>query len=389
MLTGKDRDQLQETGFSCHSDPHSDICVSTKQLRIDTQNLIIYVSPSKADSETQNKQFIKPYPSKENHLAMKSVHSLEIIQATNSSLLPSCKFHHTVPAIVFSAGGFSGNSFHDFNDIIIPLFLTSRHFRSQVKFVIIDFKPQWVRKYDQLLKGLSGFEIFDPAKDAGVHCFPGGVIGLKYHTNLGVNCSDVPSGYKFDDFRQFLWESYGLNKLRGMVLRPNKKVIVLISRRQTRVFLNEDEMVTMMGELGFEIKVASPNEMKNLDKFSRLVSTCNLMIGAHGAGLAHQVFLPKGAVVIQVVPIGLQWLANMFCGRPSREMGLKYLEYHTELEESSLSKSYNRHDPAIANPSSIFAKGYKTARAVYLDGQNITLNIARFRETLSHALELL
>ena len=74
---------------------------------------------------------------------------------------------------------------------------------------------------------------------------------------------------------------------------------------------------------------------------------------------------------------------------PARDMGLKYLEYPIEFEESTLSESYNRCDPIIANPLSIFAKGYKAAKTVYLDGQNIRINISRFRETLSHALGLL
>ena len=62
-------------------------------------------------------------------------------------------------------------------------------------------------------------------------------------------------------------------------------------------------MVMMMKEVGFDVRVALPHEMNNLEKFSRLVSSCDLMVGAHGAGLAHLVLLPKGALVIQVVPI--------------------------------------------------------------------------------------
>ena len=200
ILTGKYKDKLQETGFSCHYDVHSDVCVSTKQLRIDIQNRTIYVFSNKTDSETKSKQFIMPYPKKKLPVPRKFVHPLQVVQVTNTSLLRSCKSHHMVGAIVFSSGGFAGNSFHDFSDIIIPLLITSRHFWSQVEFLITDFKPWWVRKYDCALKGLSRFGILNAAKDGGVRCFPGGVICLKYHKILGVNTIDVPGGYKFYDF---------------------------------------------------------------------------------------------------------------------------------------------------------------------------------------------
>lgn len=57
---------------------------------------------------------------------------------------------------------------------------------------------------------LSRFEVINPAKDGAIHCFPGAVIGLKYHDNLALNSTDIPKGYSMFDFKQFLRESYNL-----------------------------------------------------------------------------------------------------------------------------------------------------------------------------------
>jgi len=91
----------------------------------------------------------------------------------------SCEVKHEFPATVFSSGGFTGNIFHELNEIIIPLYITSRHFENQVEFVITDYGAWWVDKYKNILKKLSPFEPMNGDTDGRVHCFPGAVIGLR------------------------------------------------------------------------------------------------------------------------------------------------------------------------------------------------------------------
>lgn len=64
-------------------------------------------------------------------------------------------------------------------------------------------------------------------------------------------------------------------------------------------------------------------------------------------------------------------------------------KYQIEPVESSLLTLYGQDHPVITNPASLFLKGYMAARAVYVDGQNLTINVVRFRETLVKALGLL
>lgn len=189
------------------------------------------------------------------------------------------------------------------------------------------------------------------------------------------------------DFKHFLREAYDL-KHRN-VPKIEKPVLILISRTNSRMFLNEREMKEMMKELGFQVLVATPNRMSNLDKFASLVNSCSVMVGAHGAGLTNSVFLPTGAVMVQVVPLGLEWASTNYFGGPAAEMEVKYLEYKIKPEESTLLSTYGPDDPVIKDPESIFLKGYYAARDVYVDGQNLKINVTRFRETLVEAMELL
>nr|XP_048323019.1 alpha-1,3-arabinosyltransferase XAT3-like [Ziziphus jujuba var. spinosa] len=381
LVRGEDRIRLDSTGFSCNSDFHSEVCIADKPVIVDNNEQTIYV-PS---TETQAKRMVQPYALKDDPTAMKYVTPVKILHGNTH--LPSCDFNHNVPAVVFSSGGFTGNIFHELNELIIPLFITCRHFGSNVRFVITDFKPWWVSKYNRILSRLSRFEVLNPAENGTAHCFPGAIVGLKYHDNLALNYSEIPGGYSMFDFKHFLRETYDL-KHRD-VPNTEKPVLILISRPNSRRFLNEREMKEMMKELGFQIIVATPNRMSNLDKFASLVNSCSVMVGAHGAGLANSVFLPSGAVMVQVVPLGLEWASTNYFGGPATEMEVKYLEYKITAEESSLSSTYGPDDPVIKDPESIFLKGYHVARDVYVHGQNLQINVTRFRETLVEAMKLL
>ncbi|XP_021755480.1 uncharacterized protein LOC110720745 [Chenopodium quinoa] len=389
LVRGKDLAQLDATGISCLYEFHFEQCIINKQVIIPTnQPLVVYV-PSDQPSE---KRTVQPYARREDPTAMKEVTPIQILHGTNITQRKNassyCEVTHQVPAIIFSTGGFIGNVFHEINEIIIPLFLTSRHFNSQVQFIITDYADWWVFKYKEVLKQLSSFEVINGDEDGRVHCFHGAVFGLRYHDNLALNSSEIPGDYTMADFRQFLGKSYNLT-MKGL-MKPNKKPkILFISRKETRVLLNEDEMVKMMLSLGFEIHWAKAHEMLYLDKFAEVVNSCDIILGAHGAGLTNEVFLRDGAVVVQIVPLALNWASDIYYGNPAHIMGLKYMDYKIVAKESSLYDVYGPDDPIVFDPLVVFEQGYRSARSLYIDGQNVTIDIARFKGTLNEALKFL
>ncbi|KAB2615605.1 protein O-linked-mannose beta-1,4-N-acetylglucosaminyltransferase 2-like [Pyrus ussuriensis x Pyrus communis] len=291
-------------------EPLNSLFIRLVRVIVDKNALTVYVPSNEAQVEYK----VQPYARKEDGTAMKAVTPVQILHG-NISTPPACNFSYNIPAMIFSSGGFTGNLFHEFNEIIIPLFIMSRRFRSQLQFVITDFKPWWVSKYERILSSLSRYSMFD--------------------------------------FKQFLRESYMLKMQDVSNQMGEKPVLVLISRRKTRKFLNEDKMVI----------AATPNQTSNLDTFSGLVNSCSVMVGAHGAGLTNALFLPAGALTIMV-------------------------DRRVKWEESSLIDDYGPDHPVITDPMSISLKGYRAFRAVYVDGQNLKVNMVRFRETLAEALKL-
>ncbi|KAK6149346.1 hypothetical protein DH2020_016871 [Rehmannia glutinosa] len=326
---------------------------------------------------------VRPYALQQDKQLLQYITPVKISKEKTKQ--PVCQYNHEIPAVIFSSG-MTGNLFHEFNDIIIPLFITTKHFKSQVLLILEDYSPSFVTKYSKIFSRLSSYEVMNPAANASVHCFPGMILGLKYHDNLALNPSDIPGGYTMHDFRLFLGETYDLKFTHVSQIR--KPTLLLISRDKTRKFLNEYEMVTMMKGLGFTVVIARTKEASNLNKFANMVNSCSVLVGAHGAGLTNELFLPAGAVMVQVELLGLEWASHNYYGNPARAMGVHYLRYKIEPEESSLVELYGKNHSVITNPESVFAKGYWAARAVYLDQQDVRVDIVKFRKTIVQALQL-
>ncbi|XP_030523893.1 alpha-1,3-arabinosyltransferase XAT2-like isoform X1 [Rhodamnia argentea] len=382
LVRGEERYQLEVGGFTCHFDLDAEMCLSAKPVRISNGGLTVHV-PSDGSGFTRS---VRPYARIGDELAMKLTTPVQILHRDMANL-PACNFTHSIPAVIFSTG-VTGNAYHELSEIIIPLFLACRHFRSQLKFVATDYNEWWIRKYSTVLNRLSDYEALD-LSDGGVHCFPAAVVGLRYHGNLALNASNVPLGHSMPEFRQFLRESYNLKtKNVHEIDKLHKPVLILISRTNSRKILNEDAIVELAQELGFQVVTAGPSMMSNLELFAKMVSSCSVFIGVHGAGLTNEIFLPDGAVVIQVVLLGLEWGSTNYYGSPATAMGLQYLEYKIEPQESSLAEVYGLDHPVIVDPLSVFAKGYMAVRAVYVDGQDVKINLDRFKATLEEAMRL-
>ncbi|XP_071699008.1 alpha-1,3-arabinosyltransferase XAT2-like [Rutidosis leptorrhynchoides] len=379
LLGGDERLKLETTQFACDNATHVGFCVANQQVRIDTANLKVYMC-----SYNQPETLVRPYPSEYIALTNTYITPVRILKGNITKTPESCHYTHLVPVIVFSSG-IIGNIFHEISEIIIPLFLTSRHFQSSVQFIVTDYHLQFVKKYNQVLKHLSNYQVIRTGSKTGTHCFPGAVIGLKYHDHLALDPESNPKNYTILHFKQFLRESYSLKfKNAGEIKKP---VLLLVSRKDSRVFVNENEMVKMMKDMGFQVIIRDGKYMSNLDVFSKVINSCNVMIGAHGAGLTNMVFLPEDSVYIQVIPYALKWPADTYYGRvPATKMGLKYMEYNIVVEESSLIDSYGPNHTVITDPGSIHAKGYEAVRSVYLS-QNMTIDLSELKETLVEALD--
>lgn len=339
---------------------------------------------------------IRPYARRDDFL-LPLVREVAITSAASEGDAPSCNVSHGVPAVIFSIGGYTGNFFHDMADVLVPLYLTTFHFKGKVQLFVANYKQWWIQKYKPVLRRLSHRAVVDFDSDGDVHCFDHVIVGLVRDRDLilGQHPTRNPKGYTMVDFTRFLRHAYGLRRDKPMVLGETsgkKPRMLIISRRRTRKLLNLRQVAAMARELGFEVVVSEAGVgggSGGVKRFASAVNSCDVLVGVHGAGLTNQAFLPRGGVVVQIVPWGrMEWMATNFYGAPAAAMELRYVEYHVAAEESSLARRYSREHAVFRDPMAIHGQGWKALADIVMT-QDVKLNLRRFRPTLLRVLDLL
>ncbi|KAM0829944.1 hypothetical protein ACQ4PT_066538 [Festuca glaucescens] len=348
---------------------------------------VLYMEP--ASSKRNELWKIKPYPRKGDELCLGKLREVTV---KSSKVAPECTKYHNVPAVVFALTGYTGNLFHDFTDVLVPLFTTASEFNGEVQFLITDMAVWWTNKYHVVFEKLSKYPLIDFNKDGDVHCFKHAIVGLHAYMEFTIDPSKAPHNYSMVDFNRFMRRTYQLPRDTVSALGEipkSKPRLLIISRMRTRMFLNLPEIIKMAEELGFEVVVEEANVSSDLSHFSKVVNSVDVMMGVHGAGLTNCVFLPDKATLIQIVPWGgIEGVCRIDFGNPSEQMGLRYKQYSIAVHESSLTDQYPLDHEIFKNPLA-FHKGFEFIRQTFMDKQNVRLDCNRFRPVLLETLDQL
>jgi hypothetical protein len=224
-------------------------------------------------------------------------------------------------------------------------------------------------------------------------------VGLRIHDELAVDASRMPGSESIQDFRQMLDEAHR-GRVEAIIQEEKEKTkaaaapavgsddkprLVIVSRNGSRAIENEAELARAARRAGFRVDLLRPRPDTELAQMYRVLNGSDVMVGVHGAAMTHFLFMRPGSVFIQVVPLGTDWAAENYYGEPARRLGLRYIPYKILPSESSLYRQYARDDPVLTDPAAVNAKGWQVTKKVYLDGQNVRLDMARFRRRLREA----
>ncbi|KAM3410264.1 hypothetical protein ACQJBY_002463 [Aegilops geniculata] len=161
--------------------------------------------------------------------------------------------------------------------------------------------------------------------------------------------------------------------------------MLIFIRKQNRVILNLPHVVTACRRAGFAPHVMNLRRQTPLPVIHAALASADAMVAVHGAAVTHFLFMRPGTVLLQIVPVGLDWAAESFYGKPAQQLGLEYLEYRVAPEESSLAAEYGLNSTVVQDPSVISSQGWWEMKKVYMDRQNVTVSIKRFGELLRAA----
>ncbi|KAJ4808134.1 EGF domain-specific O-linked N-acetylglucosamine transferase [Rhynchospora pubera] len=379
-----------------HSDWRSDICNMTGDVRTKGYNSssIFFIPRVHTLVPKEQEWRINPYSQK---MYTYFINYVTVKQLRGPQDAPICTVHSNSPAILLSLGGPSGNIWHDFTDVLIPLFLASKPFKREVQFMISSYNQEFVDKHSLILKDLTRYEIINFDQDKEVRCYPQMLVGLLNHRDFGIDPDRAFDRFDMFKFRLYVRNVYSLPREISIPYRTDphldkKPRLMLILRSTSRKFLNQEEVVDIITKNGFEVLQVEPKKSDNLTELSKLVDSCDVLMGIHGAGLTNIVFLRTNAVMIQVIPFGGSHMNNAAHGyydRPAQEMKLRTLDYTITTEESSLLDKYGWDHPAVKDPEAVAETGWQDRQKYYWLEQDVRLNVTRFQPVLVKAIELL
>ncbi|KAL8142330.1 hypothetical protein V2J09_015362 [Rumex salicifolius] len=350
-----------------------DLCGINGQAILDpTESTLYSIGP------TRKLEKVKPYPRKWENVMAK----INDVKLRTGPIGPKCAVHHNSPALMFSAGGHTGNFFHDFNDGILPIFITLNNLSMvdrDVILVVDNARDWWVHKYADIIRAFTKHPIINLENENLTHCFPRAFVGLISHGYMTVD-QNALSGVRLVNFHSFLRNALYSHEVGPTLSNPKwvrrrRPKLVWLDRTGSigRAMLNQEKACAVAEEVGFDVIMYHPTKSFSLRKAYEIISMSHAMIGVHGASLTHMLFLRKGSVVVQGLPLGLEQVGQVCFRQAARDVGLEYMEYKLWYNESRESH--------IKDPQGFLEKnGWdQELLQIYLREQDVKLDLIRFR----------
>ncbi|KAF3332707.1 hypothetical protein FCM35_KLT02284 [Carex littledalei] len=379
----------QNIGIICEfSDYRYNMCSIEVNLKVmGNSATMLLIPPSFTTPANTTVWKIRPFTRKWEELTMARVRELTIQWASNQNQGPACDVTHDVPVLIFPTPFFSFNLFHDYTDLLIPLFVAANQYNGKIQFAVTNFHGPWINKFMPHLQALSHYSIINLDSETLVHCFPSGQVGLRATFPMTVDNYSAQNVSTMVGFRNFVRTSLSLERtlvdITDQKNSTKKPRIAILLRKVTRTFTNENEIAEMAKGVGFEVVRVDPETTKDFPRIAHLINSCDVLMGLHGAGLTNMMYLPNNGTLIQVLPWGdLRFISWKDFGEPTKYMGLNYIEYEIKEEESTLIEKYPRNHTVFTNPQELHKQGWTAMSSVYLVEQSVKLDVNRFRGVL-------
>ncbi|XP_075068507.1 protein O-linked-mannose beta-1,4-N-acetylglucosaminyltransferase 2 [Mixophyes fleayi] len=206
------------------------------------------------------------------------------------------------------------NLMHVFHDDLLPIFYTMQQFPDLDLDSRLFFMEGWGEgSHFDLYKFMSNKQplMRDQLKTLGrLLCFTKSYVGLTKITTWyqygfvqpqGPKANILVSGNEIRHFSKFILGKLNISSDQS----TTEDYIVLFSRTINRLIVNEAELLLALAQ-EFQMKTITVSlEDHSFADIVRLISNASMLVSMHGAQLVMSLFLPKGAVVVELFPYAI------------------------------------------------------------------------------------
>ncbi|KAM9805598.1 protein O-linked-mannose beta-1,4-N-acetylglucosaminyltransferase 2 [Syngnathus typhle] len=230
-----------------------------------------------------------------------------------------------VPDVTFIFNRFNpDNLMHVFHDDLLPAFYTMKLYSDLDERARLIFMEGWGEgPHFDLYRLLSNKQplLKEKLKDFGkLICFTKSYVGLSKMTTWyqygfvqpqGPKANILVSGNEIRQFSKAFMFKMNITRMEeAHAGHPGDEsdtddYIVVFSRLTTRLMLNEAELIVALAQ-EFRMKVFKVSlEEQSLASIVRVISGASVLVSMHGAQLITSLFLPRGAVVLELFPFAI------------------------------------------------------------------------------------
>ncbi|XP_077431264.1 protein O-linked-mannose beta-1,4-N-acetylglucosaminyltransferase 2 [Vanacampus margaritifer] len=218
------------------------------------------------------------------------------------------------------------NIMHVFHDDLLPAFYTMKLYSDLDERARLMFMEGWGKgQYFDLYRLLSSKQplLKEQLKDFGkLICFTKSYVGVSKMTTWyqygfvqpqGPKANILVSGNEIRQFSEYFMVKMNITRKEevekdvGNVGDESEKdeYIVVFSRLTTRLILNEAELIIALAQ-EFKMKVFKVSlEEQSFPSIVQVISGASILVTMHGAQLITSLFLPRGAIVVELFPFAI------------------------------------------------------------------------------------
>lgn len=154
-------------------------------------------------------------------------------------------------------------------------------------------------------------------------------------------CEDSPL---IRTFARRVLDHYGIEDHQPHRLNP-QIILTFIDRSQTRVLLNHTRLFDEVQATYPHVKVQSI-DFANISFAEQLhvVQHTDILVGVHGAGMAHEMFLTPRSVLVEILPAGVNFKGYR---NVADLVGLSYFSAHADAPRNSGDKDWHGEDVVV------------------------------------------
>ncbi|CAA0835928.1 Glycosyltransferase family 61 protein [Striga hermonthica] len=109
----------------------SDVLEMNGDIRVHGKSFTVFVA-SASENDPTHSWTLKPYARKHDTFLMGYIREWTVVHGP-ASKLPGCGARCPFPGVVFSTRGYAMNPYHDFSDLLVPLYLTTRPYNGSIQ----------------------------------------------------------------------------------------------------------------------------------------------------------------------------------------------------------------------------------------------------------------